>query len=225
MRLDRTGAMLALVSLTGAALVVSSVVATARTSAAPAPARAQVDRPVTPGPVAQPARAARPAVLSTSLPVHVSIPAIGVSSRLLHVGQAADGTVAVPPPGPTYDWAAWYRYSPAPGSRGPSVIVGHVDSARSGASVFFSLGALRAGDRVDVSRADGSLAHFAVTQLRHYAKDRFPTAAVYGDTPGSELRLVTCTGAFDRKAGHYRDNLVVSAVLLPPTAAPSPSAL
>ncbi|GAA4578166.1 hypothetical protein GCM10023176_53540 [Micromonospora coerulea] len=41
---------------------------------------------------------------------------------------------------------------------------------------------------------------------------RFPTARVYGPTPGPELRLVTCGGEFDRRRGHYRDNVVVFAV-------------
>ncbi|WP_247659418.1 class F sortase [Micromonospora sp. U56] len=38
---------------------------------------------------------------------------------------------------------------------------------------------------------------------------------MYGPTPGPELRLVTCGGAFDRRTGHYRDNLVVFAVAAP----------
>jgi hypothetical protein len=28
---------------------------------------------------------------------------------------------------------------------------------------------------------------------------------------GPVLRLITCTGSFDRSSGHYRDNLVVTA--------------
>ena len=44
-------------------------------------------------------------------------------------------------------------------------------------------------------------------------KTAFPTAVVYGPTPLSELRLVTCGGEFDRVAGSYRDNVIVEAVL------------
>ena len=44
-----------------------------------------------------------------------------------------------------------------------------------------------------------------------YAKRHFPTAAVRGPVPGPVLRLITCGGRFDAKAGHYRDNVVVYA--------------
>ena len=45
-----------------------------------------------------------------------------------------------------------------------------------------------------------------------YAKDHFPTAAVFGATPDAEVRLITCPGPFDSATGHYVDNLVVFAV-------------
>jgi hypothetical protein len=44
------------------------------------------------------------------------------------------------------------------------------------------------------------------------AKSQFPADLVYGPTLAPALRLVTCGGIFDKKAGHYRDNIVVSAV-------------
>lgn len=157
------------------------------------------------------------AVMGRSLPLRLTLPRLHVSSSLLHVGQAPDGTVAVPPPGPSYDRAAWYRYSPAPGSLGPAVIVGHVDSKAGGPSVFFDLGRLRRGDLVEVARADGTLARFAVDDVRRYRKASFPTASVYADTDRAALRLITCGGPFDRATGHYLDNVVVSASLLPAT--------
>jgi len=35
--------------------------------------------------------------------------------------------------------------------------------------------------------------------------------AAFGQVTGPVLRLVTCTGTFDRASGHYLDNLVVTA--------------
>jgi len=93
------------------------------------------------------------------------------------------------------------------------VIAGHVDS-RTGPAVFFRLRELRPGDRVDVTRADGARLRFAVDAIQRFPKARFPTAAVFGPTPAAELRLVTCTGSFDRARGSYRDNLVVFARLV-----------
>jgi hypothetical protein len=183
-------------------------------SATPSFARVFLPSAVAPALAASPATHLRqPTPLRPSIPVILEVPGIGVRSTLLRLGQGADGSLAVPPPGPTYDQAGWYRYSPTPGSLGPAVIVGHVDSRRGGPSVFYRLGELRRGDTIRVTRADGSVAVFAVEQVRRFTKSDFPTRLVYGNTDHAALRLVTCGGPFDRNTGHYRDNIVVLASL------------
>ena len=152
-------------------------------------------------------------VLPRSKPVELDIPAIGVHSSLLSLGVNPDGTVQVPS-GTSYDEAGWYKFSPTPGSLGPAIILGHVDSGARGASVFFDLGHLRPGNRVMVTRRDRSIAVFEVTGVRRYPKDRFPTQLVYGNTDHAALRLITCGGSFDPSTGHYRDNVVVFASLV-----------
>jgi sortase (surface protein transpeptidase) len=97
-----------------------------------------------------------------------------------------------------------------PGQDGPAVISGHIDS-KTGPAVFYRLRDLRRGDTVRVRRADGAWLAFEVTGTARYAKASFPTAAVFGPVPGPVLRLITCTGSFDRASGHYLDNLVVTA--------------
>jgi hypothetical protein len=146
-------------------------------------------------------------------PTAIAIPAIRVRSALLHLGQAGDGTLAVPPPGPHYDQAGWYRYSPRPGAVGPAVVVGHIDSKSGGPSVFFRLGDLKPHDTIEVTRADGSVAVFVVDAVRRFHKSDFPTQLVYGNTDHATLRLITCGGPFDRSTGHYLDNVVVTASL------------
>lgn len=153
-------------------------------------------------------------VLPSSKPVAIDIPAIGVHSTLQYVGLTAQHTLQVPAPGPHYNEAAWYRYSSTPGSLGPAVIVGHVDSAAQGPSVFFDLGDLRPGDNVLVTRSDHVVAVFTVDGVRRYPKDNFPTQLVYGNTDYAALRLITCGGAFDQATGHYVDNIVVFASLI-----------
>ena len=153
-------------------------------------------------------------VLAAATPVRLDIPAIRVHSSLLRLGQAADGSLAVPQPGPDYDSAGWYRYSPAPGALGPAVIVGHVDSQRGGPSVFFRLGQLHPRDEVRVTRVDGTVAVFAVDRVQRFAKTAFPTQLVYGNTDYAALRLITCGGPFDRSTGHYLDNVVVTGRLI-----------
>ncbi len=152
--------------------------------------------------------------LPRSEPATLDIPAIGVRSVIQQVGQTADGALEVPAPGPHYDEAAWYRHSPTPGELGPAVLLGHVDSAVNGPSVFFDLGKLVRGDRVSVTRVDGSVATFQVDEVNRYAKDDFPTELVYGDIEHAGLRILTCGGAFDDSTGHYLDNIVVFASLV-----------
>ncbi len=180
----------------------------AETSPAPPP-------PAGTGPAPTPPARTGPAALGWSVPRELRIPAIGVTARLGDVALQPDGTIGVPQPGPDYDHPAWFSGSPTPGELGPSVIVGHVDSAANGPSVFFRLGDLRPGDRIQVSRADGSTALFTVQAVRSYAKTDFPTQTVYGETSNSQLRLITCGGSFS-PAGHYDNNTVVFADLTAP---------
>ena len=145
----------------------------------------------------------------TAPPVSLTIPAIGVRTKLVDLGLNANGTLQVPA---STAVAGWYSGSPPPGAVGAAVIAGHVDS-RTGLGVFFWLRNLRPGDRVYVSRSDGTMVVFTVTSVRMYAKDQFPTAAVYGPVPDAELRLITCGGIFDRSLGSYLSNVVVFARL------------
>jgi hypothetical protein len=150
--------------------------------------------------------------LSHSAPVSVAIPAIGVNSKLLHLGVAADGMIAVPSLYTEADEAAWFKYSATPGQIGASVIEGHLDSYQ-GPAVFFRLGALRPGDTVNVRLADGVTAVFRVTGVRQYRKTNFPAEAIYGATDYAALRLITCGGTFDYATGHYLSSTVVFAIL------------
>ena len=151
--------------------------------------------------------------LAQSKPTTLDIPAIEVHSVVRELGRTPEGTLETPEPGPHYNDAAWYRHSPTPGELGPAILLGHVDSASEGPSVFFRLGELRAGDRISVTREDGSVAKFLVDQVRRYPKDDFPTDLVYGDIDHAGLRILTCGGPFDEVAGHYLDNIVVFASL------------
>ena len=150
--------------------------------------------------------------LARSAPVTIRIPRIGVNAPVMRVGRDADGTVQVPPLA-EHNLTGWYRFGPAPGQRGPAVILGHVDSA-TGISVFYYLKNLHARDKVYVTLADGKVAAFAVDGLQKVAKDAFPTASVYGKAGYPSLRLITCGGPFDKATGHYVDNIIVYAHLI-----------
>lgn len=189
-----------------------------RTDSPPTPAwESGVSTTDAPPPVApvQGPRVAEPGALDRSLPVKVTIASIGVDAPIDPLGLTATGAVAVPKPGPGYDHVGWYDGSPTPGQVGPTVLIGHLDSAANGPSVFWRLGALRVGALVVVTRADGVEVTFEVTRLRRVAKTAFPTADVYADTPDPQLRLITCGGNIDHATGHYRDNVIAFASLRP----------
>src|ERR1700683_4472230 len=106
---------------------------------------------------------AKMAVLATlrSIPVELRIPAISLSVSLSTLGLNSDGTVQVPT---DIQQPGWYRLGPSPGEIGSAVILGHVDSYQ-GPAVFFQLRTLLTGDAVNVTLADGTIAHFAVSTV------------------------------------------------------------
>ena len=159
------------------------------------------------------AAAAGPLTLPDALPVSLSVPAIGVTSPLSSLGRNADGTVEVPSLDDPDAGAGWFRDSPEPGSLGPAIILGHVDSRQYGPGVFYDLKNLSAGDDIEITRADGTVAVFTVDSVQDVPKDRFPTQQVYGNLDHAGLRLITCGGVFDSETRSYEDNIIAFASL------------
>ncbi|SFW43933.1 class F sortase [Amycolatopsis australiensis] len=152
------------------------------------------------------------AALPKSDPVSIDIPKIGAHSSLIPLGVNADNTIEVPPV-TTPLQAGWYSYAPTPGEVGPAVVLGHVDGNHQ-KGIFFRLKELAPGDRVSITRKDGTTAVFEVTKVHQVPKKDFEREGVYDDTAGPELRLITCGGVFDRSAHNYVDNIVVYARLV-----------
>jgi len=150
-------------------------------------------------------------ILKPSPPVAIDIPSIAVSTRnIVDLGLTADGHLDVPK---DFSSVGWYTKGPSPGQLGPTILSGHVDS-HNGPAIFYRLGALRPGARVNIARKDGSTATFIIDRIQRFPKNHFPTAQVYGATNRAELRLITCGGSFDPKTGHYVDNIVAFAHLI-----------
>jgi LPXTG-site transpeptidase (sortase) family protein len=150
--------------------------------------------------------------LTRSRPVRLLIPKIGVDAPFTDLVLAPDGRLQ-PPPAADTNLVGWYANGPSPGERGTAVIAGHVDTKTS-AAVFVYLSELAKGDTFQVVRADGSTASFLVDSAETFAKDRFPSDRVYGDTDQAQVRLITCAGDYDRTVHDYKDNLVVFAHLV-----------
>ncbi|OFE17114.1 hypothetical protein BA895_18170 [Humibacillus sp. DSM 29435] len=186
-----------------------AAMAAAVTTSAPA-------SPIPTGPAARkPAKAkARPSpatFLPASQPVRLDIRSIGLrSSSFVPLQVQRDGTLSVPVEA---DQVGVYAAGPTPGQLGSAVLAAHVDTASGREGVFYRLGAVRRGDQIRVSRADGTTPVFTVDRVQAFSKRAFPTAAVYeSQLASSQLRLITCGGQLDGN-GTYRDNVVVFAHL------------
>lgn len=147
--------------------------------------------------------------LDRSEPTRVDIDRLGVHAPLAPLGLDADGDFEVPSTRRPHE-AGWFEPGPTPGEFGPAVLLGHVDTARSGPAVFFAVKRLEEGDRIEVTREDGFVVVYEVTGVESFPKRRLPYEDVFGVEPVPVLRLITCGGEFDREDG-YTENVVVFA--------------
>ncbi|MDQ0943695.1 class F sortase [Streptomyces sp. V1I1] len=151
------------------------------------------------------------APLPPSPPVRLLIPEIRVDAPVTRLGLDGKGSLEVPPASDR-NLAGWYRDGTSPGAKGTAIVTGHVDNAK-GPSVFYNLGALKKGHRIEVTRQDGRTAVFTIDAIEVYGTAAFPNEKVYGLRGRAELRVITCGGGFTKKTG-YQGNVVVFAHLI-----------
>lgn len=144
-------------------------------------------------------------------PYRIAISKIGLLAPLMALGVDAKKEIQTPPLSKP-NQAGWYKHGPIPGQQGPSVVLGHVNTKR-GAAVFSRLKEIKRGDTIKVSRSDKTIAEFTVDGVEQVSKKAFPSKRVYGNTGEATLRLITCGGVYNRKTGHYTDNIIVYATL------------
>ncbi|MCF2530819.1 class F sortase [Yinghuangia soli] len=147
--------------------------------------------------------------LNRAVPTVIRIPAIAVNARIVGVGVSPQGELDVPPA--ERNTAGWNTEAVTPGQTGTAVVVGHVDS-KDGPAVFYELGRLGKGAKIEIARRDGRTAVFTTYAVRTYDRDDFPATRVYGNSDQPELRVITCGGRFDPGSG-YSGNIVVYARL------------
>ena len=186
------------------AVLLLAVAAACGTPADPTPATAAA-----PGPTAPRSAPTSAVVRARVTPTALEIPAIGVNTgELVDLGLTPSGAMDVPEGAST---AGWFALSPVPGEVGPSVLAAHVNYDGV-PGVFARLHEMKVGDTAVVRRSDGTPVRFTAYRVERFSKSAFPTADVYGNTEGPELRLITCGGDVRRGRRHsYRDNVVVFA--------------
>ncbi|WP_314622391.1 class F sortase [Streptomyces stackebrandtii] len=153
------------------------------------------------------------APITPAEPRRVEVPSLGIAAPV--VARGLDGTGAIdPPPFEMSHTVGWFGAGTQPGAAGAALLVGHVDTDTRPA-VFYGLSAARPGAKVRVTRTDGTVAEFTVDDVQVFPREDFDATKVYGprEPRRAELRLITCGGTFDRTAGTYSANVVVSAYL------------
>ncbi|MFF8377315.1 class F sortase [Streptomyces sp. NPDC015661] len=143
--------------------------------------------------------------LPASAPVRLRIPETDVDAPMMRLGLAENGALDVPPAA-NRNMAGWYGDGTAPGAKGTAIVAGHVDNAE-GPAVFYTLGALKKGHRIEVDREDGKTAVFTIDAIEVYDNKNFPDTKVYAEADRAEIRVITCGGGFSKKNG-YQGNVV-----------------
>ncbi|MHB8596075.1 MAG: class F sortase [Ktedonobacteraceae bacterium] len=126
-------------------------------------------------------------------PVRLVIPAIGVNATVETVGILNNGDLATPTRSPWTD-VGWFVSGPQPGDPGSAVIDGHLDRPGGYPAVFWNLRYMQVGERVTVVSANGKTLNFQVTRVAFYAPQAAPIQAIFGNSGGTYLNLITCAG-------------------------------
>jgi len=144
------------------------------------------------------------ALVPTSPPVQLLIPALNVHRAVEGVGTNRFGVMDLPVNG----WnAGWYQAGPIPGAPGDAVIEGHAGFPDQ-PMIFGKLATLKAGAQVVVVLGDGSRRLFEVVSMVTLPSGVAPPgfAEPYGPP---RLTLITCTGHFDVDNKYYSKRLAV----------------
>jgi len=147
---------------------------------------------------------------TSTKPVALSIPRLGVHAKVQKVGISKRGRMAVPT---NYADVGWYRLGPAPGSNGKAVVAGHLDNGFGLPAVFRNLDDLTDGDEVLVTDEQGTTFRFEVTGKTRLISTTSSTEDIFTTSGPPQLVLITCEGEWDPQAKSYSHRIVVFAKL------------
>lgn len=147
-----------------------------------------------------------------AIPARLIIPAIQVNSPIEALGILPNGDMATPSQSPWND-TGWYEPGPLPGQKGSAVIDGHLDRPGGSPAVFWNLSSLHVGDSVLVVDTRGKTVRFHVTRVAFYTPETAPLQAIFGNSGGNYLNLITCAGDWIPSEHQTRLRLVVYTTL------------
>lgn len=161
---------------------------------------------LTPAPPATDAPTPAPTPGPEIRPTRIGLPTLGVDAPIVAVGIDEDGAMGTPG---TADEVAWWDGMPV--GAGNALFAGHKDwNHRQGS--FFRIADLKPGDAIRLDGEGGSL-EFHVEWVRQLGGDEEAVQDILGDAGKPVVTLITCGGEFDRRIRHYKDRVVVRAVL------------
>ena len=209
----RLGTALAAMGVAAALAVASAGPATALPAPAPPPEPSPTSTAAPkPKPTAKPTV---PLPRKVASPRRLSVPALGIDTKIYQVGLDRRKNVVIPE---DIRRVGWYRLGVPPGvDRGNAVIVGHRDSATQGSGALFGIEGIPLGSTITVTDQDGTPHEFIVDSVELIDKSLLPAEAprIFARTGDYRLVLITCGGAFDEAARSYLSNVVITALPAP----------
>lgn len=177
--------------------------AEATSSPSPSPSSASVSASATP---------AETEPVGVPVPRRLRIPALDVNTKVLPVGLDQHQNMEIPE---DIRLVGWYDLGVAPGAeQGSAVLVAHRDGRVQGRGVFYSIGNLKPGNRIEVTRDDKSTVMYEVVSRELISKKGFTKQApeLFAIDGPHRLTLISCGGVYDRDNGGYQANVIVTAM-------------
>ena len=151
--------------------------------------------------------------VSPELPRYIRIPALNVFARIKHTGVTKDGAIDAPA---NINDASWYNQSAKPGSEeGTSLLLGHV-SGWTASGVFKKINQMKPGMRFEIEKGSGEKITYEVTRGESVPLDNVNMGVVLTPEERGEhdLKLMTCSGRFNRESDHYEERYIVYAKIV-----------
>jgi len=145
---------------------------------------------------------------TNSIPVRLVIPSLNIDARIVEVGINPNGNMGTPA---KFSDVGWYKHGTLPGNMGSAVMAGHIDNGLSLAGVFKNLKTIKVGDRMTVTRVDGSSEDFIVIKIDTYGYRSAPAEEIFNQNDDSYVKLITCVGKWTAGDKTYDERLVVTA--------------
>ncbi len=136
----------------------------------------------------------------------INTPKLKVDAAVEHVAYAPNSRAMDVPK--KWENVAWFEPGYVPGTKGNSVIAGHLDS-RTGPAVFADLEKIEVNDIVSVVDTKGKKTDFRVIKKQVYFDADAPLLDIFGPTEEAHLNLITCEGEFNQDTDRYDRKLVV----------------